>query len=161
MNTFVRFFFEFISIFFDGIKTMLKGIVEGLKEVTNIKNYSEIINAYKEGFGGPEWLFAVLGLIILIIIFGLIFLIIFFFLKNKLRFGKKGLSQDDLLDEIANLNEEVLKLSKQNDELMKMKVSQLGLKPDEANVIIHLIDDAYSFNCVKKYIFSYNCILIF
>ena len=127
MNTFVRFFFEFISIFFDGIKTMLKGIVEGLKEVTNIKNYSEIINAYKEGFGGPEWLFAVLGLIILIIIFGLIFLIIFFFLKNKLRFGKKGLSQDDLLDEIANLNEEVLKLSKQNDELMKMKVSQLGV----------------------------------
>ena len=127
MNTFVRFFFEFISIFFDGIKTMLKGIVEGLKEVTNIKNYSEIINAYKDGFGGPEWLFAVLGLIILIIIFGLIFLIIFFFLKNKLRFGKKGLSQDDLLDEIANLNEEVLKLSKQNDELMKMKVSQLGV----------------------------------
>ena len=53
MNTFVRFFFEFISIFFDGIKTMLKGIVEGLKEVTNIKNYSEIINAYKDGFGGP------------------------------------------------------------------------------------------------------------
>ena len=96
MNTFVRFFFEFISIFFDGIKTMLKGIVEGLKEVTNIKNYSEIINAYKEGFGGPEWLFAVLGLIILIIIFGLIFLIIFFFLKNKLRLGKKGLSQEEL-----------------------------------------------------------------
>ena len=32
MNTFVRFFFEFISIFFDGIKTMLKGIVEGLKK---------------------------------------------------------------------------------------------------------------------------------
>ena len=68
MNTFVRFFFEFISIFFDGIKTMLKGIVEGIKEVTNIKNYSEIINAYKDGFGGPEWLFAVLALIILIII---------------------------------------------------------------------------------------------
>ena len=52
MNTFIRFFFEFISIFMDGMKMMFRGIVEGFKQVINIKNYIEIINDYKENGEG-------------------------------------------------------------------------------------------------------------
>ena len=130
MNTFIRFFFEFISIFMDGMKMMFRGIAEGFKQVVNVRNYMEIINDYKESFNGPEWVFTAFAIAILVIIFGLLFAIIFLALKGKFRFGKKKLNQDELLDEIADLNSQVLKLSKQNDELMAMKVSQLGLNPD-------------------------------
>ena len=41
------------------------------------------------------------------------------------------MNQDELLDEIGNLNKKVRQLMKEKDELMAMKVSQLGLKPDE------------------------------
>ena len=50
MNTFIRFFFEFVSIFMDGMKMMLRGFADGFKQVVNIKGYMEIINNYKEGF---------------------------------------------------------------------------------------------------------------
>ena len=134
MNTFIRFFFEFVSIFMDGMKMMLRGFADGFKQVVNIKGYMEIINNYKEGFNGPEWVFTVFAIAILLVIFGLVFAILFIGLKGKFRFGKKKLNQDELLDEIADLNSQVLKLSKQNDELMAMKVSQLGIKPDAEEV---------------------------
>ena len=134
MNTFIRFFFEFVSIFMDGMKMMLRGFADGFKQVINIKGYMEIINNYKEGFNGPEWVFTVFAIAILLVIFGLVFAILFIGLKGKFRFGKKKLNQDELLDEIAELNSQVLKLSKQNDELMAMKVSQLGIKPDAEEV---------------------------
>ena len=114
----------------DGMKMMFRGIAEGFKQVVNVRNYMEIINDYKESFNGPEWVFTAFAIAILVIIFGLLFAIIFLALKGKFRFGKKKLNQDELLDEIADLNSQVLKLSKQNDELMAMKVSQLGLNPD-------------------------------
>jgi hypothetical protein len=114
----------------DGMKMMFRGIVEGFKQVINIKNYIEIINDYKESFNGPEWVFTAFAIGIIVVIFGLLLAIIFLALKGKFRFGKKKLNQDELLDEIADLNSQVLKLSKQNDELMAMKVSQLGLNPD-------------------------------
>ena len=47
MNTFLRFFYEFVSIFFDGIWTVLKGIYTGIIEMFNINAYSSIINSYK------------------------------------------------------------------------------------------------------------------
>jgi hypothetical protein len=70
MNTFIRFFFEFISIFMDGMKMMFRGIVEGFKQVINIKNYIEIINDYKESFNGPEWVFTAFAIGIIVVIFG-------------------------------------------------------------------------------------------
>ena len=33
MNTFIRFFYEFISIFFDGVIMIFKGLFEGFKLV--------------------------------------------------------------------------------------------------------------------------------
>jgi hypothetical protein len=47
MNTFIRFFYEFISIFFDGILTIFKGIAGGISQIVNIKHYMQIIDSYK------------------------------------------------------------------------------------------------------------------
>jgi hypothetical protein len=47
MNTFVRFFYEFISIFFEGIGTVVTGIYSGFLEMFNIREYSTLINNYK------------------------------------------------------------------------------------------------------------------
>ena len=36
MDTFLRFLYEFLSQFFDGVKFILKGIYEGFKSIFNI-----------------------------------------------------------------------------------------------------------------------------
>ena len=47
MNTFLRFFYEFISIFFEGMETIFKGIYNGFVEMFNIGEYGTLINNYK------------------------------------------------------------------------------------------------------------------
>ena len=43
------------------------------------------------------------------------------------------MNKEDLVEEISNLNDKVAKLMKEKDELMAMKVSQLGINPDDKN----------------------------
>ena len=135
MNTFLRFFYEFISIFIEGLILIVKGIINGVIQLINYKDYLKIINEYKESFQGAEWIFVILVILILVIIFGLIALLLFFSIRKIIRFRKGKLNQDDLLDEISDLNDQVRKLMKEKDSIMAMKVSKLGLNPEEEDEI--------------------------
>ncbi len=136
MNTFLRFFYEFTSVFIEGILMIFKGLFSGLLQLVNYKEYSQIINSYKDSFEGAEWLLVGLSITILVIIVGLIGLLIYFGLRKLLRIRKTKLNQEDLLDEIADLNNKVAKLMKEKDEIMAMKVSKLGLNPEEKDEIV-------------------------
>ena len=127
MNTFLRFFYEFISVFFDGIRKIFGGI----GKVFNVIEYKKVIDSYSASFTVVEWILVVITiLLLLMIILGAVFLIAVK-LRRYLRLRAQKLNQDDLLDEIGNLNKKVRQLMKEKDELMAMKVSQLGLKPGE------------------------------
>ena len=131
MNTFFRFFYEFTSIFFEGIGNMFGGIVSGVGQMLNITDYKKILESYKDSFNTFEWILAIITIIFLVLLFfGAIYLIISR-LRKYLRLRKQKMNQDELLDEIGKLNDKVRKLMKEKDELMAMKVSQLGLKPGE------------------------------
>jgi len=132
MNTFLRFFYEFISIFFEGIWTIINGIYTGFVEMFNIFEYGMLINNYKESFKGAEWIFVGISILFLLIVLALIGILVYLAIKKIIR-NKSKLNQDELLEEIANLNEQVHKLMKEKDEIMAMKVSQLGLKPGESS----------------------------
>ena len=131
MNTFFRFFYEFISIFFGGITNLFNGIVSGLSKMFNYFDYKRILESYKDSFNTIEWIFVILTILFLVIIVVGFVLLVIFRLRKYLRLRKQKLNQDELLDEIGNLNKKVRQLMKEKDELMAMKVSQLGLKPDE------------------------------
>ena len=131
MNTFFRFFYEFTSVFFNGIGTIFKGMFNGVKEIFNYFDYKKVLDNYKSSFGAAEWIFVVITVLFLVvIILGVLFLV-FTKVRKYFRLRKQKLNQDELLDEIDGLNKKVKKLMKEKDELMAMKVSQLGLKPGE------------------------------
>ena len=131
MNTFFRFFYEFISIFFQGIVEMFGGIAKGFGKMFGFGEYAKVIDSYKDHFNGSDWVFVVLSIICLVAIIILIGFLIFFLIKKIIRRVTSNVSKDELLEEVANLNDQVAKLMKEKDELMAMKVSQLGLKPGE------------------------------
>ena len=131
MNTFLRFFYEFISIFFEGIIKLVQGFINGLSMMFNIFDYKKILESYKDSFSTGEWILVILTIIFLVVIVLGFILLVVFRLRKYLRLRKQKLNQEELLDEIGNLNKKVRQLMKEKDELMAMKVSQLGLKPDE------------------------------
>ncbi|MBR2678182.1 MAG: hypothetical protein IKE63_02075 [Bacilli bacterium] len=135
MNTFIRFLYEFMSVFFEGFIGMFKGVVLGFIQMFNIREYGYVISMYRKDFHMGEWILVVIAIIVLVIVLALIVLLIWFIVRKYIRFRKTLVEQESMLEEIGNLHKEVAKLSNEKDKLLAMKVSQLGLKPDEAEVL--------------------------
>ena len=85
MNTFIRFFYEFISIFFDGFFSGLKGLWEGLTKMFSFNEYAKIISSYKDNFNGNEKIFVVLSVVFLIIIVATTLLLIALTVRTIIR----------------------------------------------------------------------------
>lgn len=127
MNGFLKWFFVFISEMLKGFGYIFKGIGSGIVQIFNIKNYIEIFKSYSTDFGVVGWILAILAIIIVIAIYVLIAFIIILAVRKYIRFRHSLVSNEDLLEEIANLQRQVLKMTKEKDEIMAMKVSQMGL----------------------------------
>lgn len=130
MNTFIRFFYEFISVFLNGLGMIFKGLVGGIKKMFSISDYAKVIDSYNGSFNGLEKFFVFLSVAFLVLIVLLIVFLIVLFVRKLIRRSMNNMSKEELLEEIANLNDKVRKLMKEKEEIMAMKVSQLGLNPD-------------------------------
>ena len=95
------------------------------------KDYIKVINFYKDDFTGPEWLFVALAILILLIVLGGLGFLIYLLIRKYIRFRKTVVEQENLLEEVATLNNEVATLVKEKQDILAMKVSHLGIKPNE------------------------------
>lgn len=176
METFTRFLYEFLSQIFSGITTMFQGIGKGLGQLFNLESYRDIIDNYKSDLSMPEWVLTIITILILMAILGTIISLIYLLIRKYIRFRKKIIEQEELLDEVATLNNRVTSLVKEKEEILAMKVSQLGLKPGESNTIedqnmnneqetdnmgirfakLHEIDEEYNNYKIKDYNNNFN-----
>ena len=132
METFTKFLYDFLGQFFSGIGMMFSGIGKGIKAIVDIPAYTDIISKYKGDFSMPEWILVAIAVGLIVLIFVLVGALIFLTIRKYGKIRKKTIEQDSLLQEIASLNGQVAKLVKEKDEILAMKVSQLGLKPGES-----------------------------
>lgn len=133
MDTFFRFLYEFLSQFFNGLKLIVMGLFNGIVKIFDFKAYLDIVNYYKNDFNIPEWLLVGLAILVMIIVLGLIFLGIYFLIRKYVRIRKTLVDQESLLEEVSTLNSKVATLMKEKEDILAMKVSKLGLKPDETD----------------------------
>ena len=131
MDTFFRFLYEFLSQFFSGLNSIVMGLVNGIGKIFDFKAYLNIVNYYKNDFNMPEWFLVGLAILIMIIVLGLIFLGGYFLLRKYIRIRKSLVDQESLLEEVSTLNSKVATLMKEKEDILAMKVSKLGLRPDE------------------------------
>ena len=135
MDTFIRFLYEFMSVFFNGLFTIFKGIVSGFIQMFNFSEYLYVIQFYKNDFKMSEWVLVIVAIIALAVMLALILALIWLVIRKYIRFRKTLVEQESMLNEIGELNNKVASLVKEKEDILAMKVSQLGLKPGEANVI--------------------------
>ena len=130
MDTFLRFLYEFVNHIVSGLYSIVHGLIEGIKQILNFPAFYNLVTQYKGDFTGAEWILVAITILFMIILYGgVLFLIIFAVRKIIKRL--KPVSKGALLNEVEELNKKVIKLSKEKDEILAMKVSQLGLKPSE------------------------------
>lgn len=134
MNNIGEFLYEFLGQFFSGIGEMFSGIGSGIGKMFNISGYKDIIEVYQNDFSMPEWVVVCIAIGILLLVVGLIVALIVMIVKKYIKFNKKAIDKEELLNEVANLNNEVSKLMKEKEDILAMKVSHLGLKPEESDI---------------------------
>jgi len=131
MDIIIRFLFDFMTQLFNGLKSIVLGFVNGVISIFNIVAYFEIVKSYSKEFTAGQWvLVAIAILLVLGLIVGLLYLVFILF-KKYFRIRKSLVEQETLLEEVAGLNREVLKLTSEKEKILAMKVSQLGLKPGQ------------------------------
>ncbi len=135
MDTYIRFLYEFLTQFFGGFITFFRGLWEGIKQIFNFKAYQDIIKNYQRDFKVSEWVLVVIAVGVILIMLAIITLLAFFLIRKKIRARKKGLNQQELLDEIAMLHNKVVDLVREKEDILAMKVSQMGLSPGESALI--------------------------
>jgi len=133
MDVFFRFLYEFLSQFFGGFIIIIKALWDGIKSIFAIGEYIAIINDYKGDFKAPDWIMAGIAILIILVLMALIIGSIYFLLRKYIKIRKSLVDQESLLEEVSILNDKVAKLVKEKEEILAMKVSKLGLRPDESD----------------------------
>ena len=128
MNTFARFLYEFLSQFFSGWITIIEGIKNGIIDMFNFGKYMEIVSDYKNEFHFSEWILVAIAIGAVILCLICIILLVFLIIKKYIKITKKAVDQEKLLDDVIILNKQIEKMAKEKEEILAMKVSQLGLK---------------------------------
>ncbi len=131
MDTFLPFLYDFLMVFFGNL---WKGIV-GFVSIFNIPAYIKAFTTHSEYFSVLDWILAILSVIVTLALLAAIIFLIFMLVRKYIRFRETLVSKDDMLEEIGNLNRQVVKLTAEKDRIMAMKVSQLGLRPEDADLL--------------------------
>ncbi len=131
METFGPFLLDFLNVFFGNL---WKGIV-GFVSIFNIPAYIDAFKTHYRSFSVLDWVLSILSVIVVFaLLAGLIWLIILL-IRKYVRFRETLVSKEDMLEEIGNLNRKIVKLTVDRERIMAMKVSQLGLRPEDAELL--------------------------
>ncbi|MGN0611202.1 MAG: hypothetical protein ACI4JI_05410 [Ruminiclostridium sp.] len=131
MNGFLKWFFVFISEILKGFESIFRGLWDGLIQIFNIGEYIKIFGDYSVDFGVFDWILAILSVIIVAAIFILAIFLIILLIRKYIRFRHSIVSDEDIIEELGTLQRQVLRLTKEKDEIIAMKVAQIGVVSGE------------------------------
>lgn len=131
MAEFSKYFISFIKKFFENFLDWFKTLFSLFSKIfySYPKQYiNDIITSCvnNENFKVLDWIVLVLVSIVLVIFFGLVIVVIFQFLRKYIRFRKREVEKDELVDEIAVLNNRVFDLVEEKNKILALRINQIG-----------------------------------
>lgn len=126
---------KFFAHFFVNLWNAISGIFVGIFESLNIGWYIEISDTYAQAISGWMWVIAGLCILSILAFLGAIVWGIVLLVKKIAKQLKLSKTQFDLVDEVKVLSREVMRLNLEKDKILSMKVSQIGLNPNEISAL--------------------------
>ena len=131
MDTVFKFLFEFLGQFFGSLWSIIAAFFSGIGQAFNIPAYVNIIYGYTTQLGGLAWAVACLAIVLLVAVLVLVVWLVVVSLRKFIRTHRRRKDTDSLIKEVQALNKEVMRLNLEKDKILSMKVSQIGLNPNE------------------------------
>ncbi len=120
MEKFGLFFVDFMKPFFQGLIEIFKQIIMGLLKMFNVLTYVNVVEEYSKWFSGASWILVILTVLCLLAVIGLMVFGIYYLIKRRIKFKKNLHKQESLLDEVEKLNNDVIRLKKENEKYLEL-----------------------------------------
>lgn len=142
LENYLNWFQEFMqNMLVDGVWKSISGFFTGLVQTFNFAKYFEQFSSYANKFTVVEWILAILSFILAFAMWaGIIFLIVLV-IRKYIRFRRTLVGNEDLLEEIADLHRDVVRLNTEKEHILSMKVSQAGLSPEEFKKLLEVTEN--------------------
>ncbi len=141
MSGFLDWFFAFLTTMLEGVWKIISGIFEGVLQIFNIVNYFSQFNSFKASFSVADWILAIISFILVMCIWGVIIYMLILGIRKYIRFRRSAVGNEDLLEEVADLHRDVIRLTKEKEKILAMKIGPTSITMDELNEIFREEDE--------------------
>lgn len=131
MSAFLDWFFAFMTTMVNGLWKIISGIGLGFYQIFNIPAYISQFNTYKNGFTVADWIFSILSFFFVAAIWIIIFTLIIMGIRKYVRFRKSLVGKEDLLEELADLHRDVIRMTQEKERILGMKVGENGASAED------------------------------
>ncbi len=135
MDGFLGWFFAFFTTMIDGVWKIISGFFKGLLQIFNIVEYVKQFNKYKDSFKFFDWILAILAFLLVIAFWGLLIYLLILGVRKYIRFRKSAVGNEDLLEEVADLHRDVIRLTKEKERILALQIGTAGVSAAELNAI--------------------------
>ena len=136
MTGFLDWFFAFLTTMINGIWMIFSGVFGGLLKIFNIVAYLEQFNSFKGGFNAIDWVLSVFSFLLVVAIWGILIYLVILGIRKYIRFRRSAVGNEDLLEEVATLHRDVLKLTKEREKLLALKIGQTDVDISDLDYIL-------------------------
>eukprot|EP01156_Anaeramoeba_ignava_P017840 Anaeramoba_ignava/a90141_120.p2 GENE.a90141_120~~a90141_120.p2 ORF type:complete len:513 (-),score=4.93 a90141_120:4210-5748(-) len=133
MVEFARYYIDLLRNFFINVGTFFVNIYEAFVEffIRNVGTYFDSFVVASTQFGILDWVMSFIVIVINLVFLVFLVLKIYQWLSKYARFVGREIEKDELLEEIAFLNQKTVELVDERNKILALKVSNLGLSPEE------------------------------
>lgn len=126
MSDIIQFLIDLLGIFFGGIADIFVGLFQGIITIFNLPEYFNVFSTYSGTFDWWQWIIAIFFFMLIVaVMVSLVYLVIHFIIILVKR-AKTKVAPQDLIEEIASLNRELHKVSKEKDRILNLKMKAVS-----------------------------------
>ncbi len=135
MSGFLDWFYIFMTTMLEGVWKMISGLFGGLIQIFNIVGYINLFGEFKDRFGIIDWILAIISFVLVMCVWGVAIYMLVLLVRKYIRFRRSAVGNEDLLEEVADLHRDVLRLTKEKEKILAMKIGPTSISMEELNEI--------------------------
>lgn len=127
MDGFLSWFFDFMTTMLGGVWRAISNFFVGLFQIINFPVYINQLKRYAPGFTALDWILTVLAIILAYAFWAALVFLIVLLIRKYVRFRRSIVGDEDLLEEIADLHRDVLRLTREKEQILALQAGRGAL----------------------------------
>ena len=136
MDAFMNWLFAFMTSILEGLWNGVKGVFLAVFQFFNFPKLFDQLSMYKGGFNVLAWILCVIAVLLVYAIIAAVIVLIVLAIRKYIRFRKSIVGNEDLLEEIADLHRDVIKLTKEKERILALKFDPTGFTMEQLDAAV-------------------------